>query len=81
MVATCFDMRSFTWRQGTRVLYLCACGTVGLYFSFWCAAGGIGSVSNVWGVHWGGRLGGFTLGGGAGAASGVSTLGDCVRFL
>ena len=44
IVATWFAMKYFTWRLRDRLLYMCNCGTVGLYFAFWCAAGDIVSV-------------------------------------
>ena len=85
MVATWFAIRSCNWRKHAHVLYPCTCGTVGFYFAFWYSEGGIGSVSSgmMWDAHWGGRLGdypvwkdmppfGYTLGGGAGDASGVA---------
>ena len=76
MVATWFYMRSCPWRKRVRVLYLCTCGTVGFSFTFICADGGIGSISFVCGANWGGCIGGCTLGGGAGADSGLSNIGD-----
>ena len=59
MVATWFSMRSCPFRRRVRVLHLCTCITVGFYFKFCCAVGGIGSVSSdmMWGARWGGRLG------------------------
>ena len=74
MVAAWFDMSSCLWRLHVQVLYLCTCGSVGFYFAFTCAVGGIGSVSYVWGACWVGLLGGFTLGGGSGEAFELSTL-------
>ena len=64
-----------------RVLYLCTRGKVGFSIVFMCSVGDIGYVSYMWGASWGGRLGGSNLGGGAGAASGVSTLGYGVWVL
>ena len=74
MVSTWLYMRYCPCRRRVQVLYLCTCGTVGIYFSFWCADGGIGSMSSVCGAHWSGRLGGYTLRGGAGEDSRVSTI-------
>ena len=56
MVSTWFYMMSCPWRRHSRVLYMCTCVTLGFYFAFWCAAGGICSVSL--GIMWGARLGG-----------------------
>ena len=46
MVATWFAMRFLNWRQHEWVIFLSTVGTVGFYFVFRCAAGGIGSVSS-----------------------------------
>ena len=51
IVSTRFDMRYCPWRRHDQVLYLCTCGTLGVSVAFWCAAGGIGSVSL--GMMWG----------------------------
>ena len=58
MVDTCFYVWSCPWRRHAQVLYLCTCGTVGLYFFFWCAEGGIGADPSgmMWGALWCGRL-------------------------
>ena len=65
MVATWFPVSSFTWKWRAKVLYLCTCGTTGLYFTFRCVAGGIGFVPSrmMGGLHWCGRIGLSTLGG------------------
>ena len=76
MVSTWFYMRYCPWRRRVQVLYLCTCGTVGFYFLFRCDEEGIGSISSVCGAHWSGRLSGYTLRGGAGEDSRVSTIGD-----
>ena len=48
----------------------------GVLFFFRCAEGGISPMSSVCGAHWSDRLGGYTLIGGAGEDSRVSTIGD-----
>ena len=85
MVATWFYMRYCPWIRCYHVLYLCSCGTLGATVDFWCAAGGMVSVSlgMMWvacrGAYLGARPGkndmspcGSTLGGFSGATSDVS---------
>ena len=45
MVATWFNMRYCPWSWSDFVLYLCICGTGRSPFAFWCAEGGMESVS------------------------------------
>ena len=86
MIATLFSMSYCPWIRRSCVLYLCTCDTVGFYFAFRCAAGGIGSMLYVmmWGTCWGDHIGdcpgikyispcGSTIGGGAGDTYGVSS--------
>ena len=85
IVFKCIAIRPCTCIWHAWVLYLCTCGNLGISIAFWCATGGIGSVSlgTIWGVCWGDSLRarpgwndislcGSTLRGGAGDASGVA---------